>query len=542
MRTPLKIMLKRFALGVFLFLISLLPLREALLGIRFIHKDVDFVFVLFAIAVPHIIRSIAMWTIIRALFLFFKMLAMSRGKVEAAIYKLRKRRWLKNGFYAAVVFLPLLFPVKGGITFAVVANALMNLPYGFSILAVPFVLIGYMDILMALEALIVASFLIHIIRILSIKYGKITPYSKNKVVEEGKKIEFMLESKSPLPLFSFPRLPFKLGSKIRASFLKNSYTVEATGKLNVGYYRFDVVKFEIATFPFFFSTIYKTTTKPISITVLPRIAVKNLVYTKNPYTVREAGDLIKKLTGSSLEFAGIRQFIPGDPPSKIYWKALAKGGDLLTKDFFSPAEDRWILVVDASNPNEKKEEIETMLKFSRAFVELFTRKNVEVSIHLIAPTYSSIGYSTKKKDLLSFIVKHWGEFRHISHEGAREILKEAIGNTDEMEERCKKSGISMSSFLFYTGLVKKPKKVFHWRRKAIFERSMLEFTKTLRKSGKMLVVTPGMSDDLVEQVKKVARTKRCKLLFASPAKIPKAHSYIIDRKTPEKSVWRLMYS
>ena len=543
MRTPLKIMLRRFALGVFLFIVSLMPLRNALLKIKFIDGNMDFLFVLFAIVLPHIIRTIAMGIVISAMFLFFKVIAMSQGKVEASLYKLRKRRWLKNSFYALVVFVPLIFPVRSGVSLASVSNALMTLPYGLNVVAVPFVLLSYMDVLLAFEAFVVASFFIHILRVLSIKYGSITPVVRNKVLEEGKEAEFLLEAKSPFPLFSFPRMPFKMGSQIDARFLKRGYTVRAAGKLSVGYYRFDVLKFEVATFPFFFSTVYKTTSRPVSITVLPRITAKNVVYTKNPYMIKESGDLVKKVTGSSLEFAGIREFIPGDPPSKVYWKALAKGGELLTKDFFSPAEDRWILMIDASNPYAKSQEVESMLKFSRAFVELFTRKNVEVSIQLIAPTYASINYSSKKKDLLSFIIKHWGEFRHISHEGAREILKDAIGRDyEEIEERCKKSGISMSSFLFYTGLVKKPKKVFHWKRGAIIEQSMLEFTKSLRKSGKILFVTPGMPDKLVDKVRKVARARRCALLFAAPVKIPRARSYIIDKKTPERSVWRLMYA
>jgi hypothetical protein len=229
--------------------------------------------------------------------------------------------------------------------------------------------------------------------------------------------------------------------------------------------------------------------------------------------------------------------------ARIWWNGLAKGQGLLTKDFFSPAEDRWILVVDLSNPDVDKELEQALMAFCRGFVEIFTRKDVEVAIHLVSPTYAQVDYTTNKRALLSFLIRHWSEFRNLSHDGARAVLQDAVGrDVQDIEARCKNSGISLSSFLFYSGLLKKPKKLFGWGRRSTFRAAMLELTKGLQKSGKMLVVTPGMPQELVDDVKKVARAKKCALLFASFDRVPRAKSYVIPRKNPEKAAWRLMYA
>ncbi|MBR9679479.1 MAG: DUF58 domain-containing protein, partial [Candidatus Altiarchaeota archaeon] len=443
MREPLSSVVKRFAAGGLLFLVSMLDWRDWLLNIRLADSNLDFALVLFAIALPHLLRAIAIGLMASAAFRFLKFMAMPKAKVEKEIYRLRKKHIIKNAFYVGIALLPLLFPAKSGFTMGAIVIQLMSfIPY-VSFLLSPLLLIGYMDTLLFLEALLVSCFLIHILRILSLRSAQIEPVIKNSVFEEGKPVSFKLRMKSKLPLLSFPQLPFKLESSTSSSLLKNRHELKVSGKLDMGYYRFDVLKFQLASFPFFFSNVYKTTSKPAELTVLPRIKAKNVVYTKNPYMIKESGDLVKRQSGSSLEFSGIREFVPGDPLSKVWWKGLAKSGKMLTKDFYSPSEDRWILVIDASSPETDKEAEENLLRFSRAFIELFTRKDVAISIHLVAPTYSHIGYSSNKRALLSFLIKHWGEFRHISEEGAKEILKDAVGDEyKEIAERCRKSGIS----------------------------------------------------------------------------------------------------
>ncbi|MBR9681264.1 MAG: DUF58 domain-containing protein [Candidatus Altiarchaeota archaeon] len=545
MKRNIRALIGRFFLGMAFFLFSLLPLRTMLMNIRLSDPNADFAFVLFAIAFPHIIRFISIGILSHTIFLMVKIMTMPRSLVERSLYRLRKKKIFKNLVYISIILAMFLFPGKSGTAIQVMANNLFNaLPLGFMVLYPFFIPIGFMDILLFAQAFLIASFLLHVIKILSLRFATIETTMKQKVTDRGKKVKLTIHAKSPLPLISKPVFPFKVKQKSKSSFFGNKYSINIEGDFEVGYYRYDVMKYQIATFPFFFSNVFKATNNPAEFTVLPKIKVKNSLYVKNPFIVRETGDLIKKVSGSSLEFAGIKEFAPGDPPSKIWWKGLAKDPTkLLKKDFFNPAEDRWILMIDLSDPDMKKEDETAILNFSRAFIEIFTRKDIEVAIHLISPTSTFINYSSRKRDLLSFLIKHWVEFKHLSHDGAKLILKDVIGKDSEViEERCRAGGISLSSFLIYSGLMKKPKQFFQWRRKRIVANSLMEITKGLKKSGKMLVVTPGMTEEMVDDIKKVARAKHCRLLFTSFEKIPRAKSYVISRKAPESSVWRLIYA
>lgn len=52
------------------------------------------------------------------------------------------------------------------------------------------------------------------------------------------------------------------------------------------------------------------------------------------------------------EFALLRSYHPGDPPKLIAWKALARGGDLLTKEFQATASaELWLDWLDARAPD-----------------------------------------------------------------------------------------------------------------------------------------------------------------------------------------------
>jgi len=545
MKRNFKPLIRNFIIGMVFFLFSLLPIRQILLNIHLSDPNADFVFVLFAIAAPHIIRMISIGILSYAIFTMVRMMTLPRKLVERSVYRLRKKKFFKNLIYAGIVLVMFLFPGRSGVAIqTIVGNIFGFLPAGFSVLYPFFLPVGFMDVLLFVQAFVVASFLMHLLKIISLRFATITAEVNQKVVDRSRKVKFTLRARSPFPAVPKPILPFKMKLKSKSSFFGNMYELKAEGKMDVGYYRYDVLKFQIATFPFFFSTVFKATNTPAEFTVLPKIKIKNSLYVKNPFIVHETGDLIKKVSGSSLEFAGIKEFSTGDPISKIWWKGLAKNPDhLLKKDFFSSAEDRWVLVVDLSDPGMAKEDETAILNFCRAFIEIFTRKDISVGIHIISPASSFISYSSKKRELLSFLIKHWVEFRHLSSEGARLILKDVIGRDSEVvENRCKSSGISLSSFFIYAGLMKKPKQLFHWRRKAVFKKSMMAFARNLKKSGKILVVTPGMEEELVDEVKKIAAVKKCQLLFTSFERVPKVRSYVMPRKNPEGSVWRLIYA
>jgi len=541
MRGEYRPALRDFGIGSALFFLSILPLKKVLLTFRFSNPDIDFLYVLLILLLPSIFRFLSLTFFTKGAIYLLKLIFLPRWMMEREIYRLVKRSWFKSLFYSSILFLFFLFPFRANHIFMeLIDNMRRALPFYFFPLYFPLYFISYMDIGIFFQSVVVGGFLLHLLKVAGAKRAWIGFHGK-KIFEAGRDVSFEIELGGFM--VPIPQLPFNLKQRIHSDFFKRRVRIEVEGKLPVGYYRFDLLRFVIATFPFFFSTVYRVSNDEIEITVLPKIKMKNYVYPKNPYLVRETGELIKKVSGSSLEFAGIREFQLGDPLSRVWWKSLAKGGKLLSKDFYAPAEDRWILVVDLSAPEIEERERDALLTFVRTFVEIFTRKDVEISIHMITPYYSFIDYSTKKRDLISFITKHLREFQHMSYKGARKVLEDAVdGEVDVMERRSKRGGISLQAMLFYSGVIRRPRKLFYWSRKAAVSDGVAEMVKSVRKSGKIVVVTPKMEKELADMFKRIAISRKCPLIFASFERVPHHRTYLISRENPERSVWRLMYA
>jgi uncharacterized protein (DUF58 family) len=68
---------------------------------------------------------------------------------------------------------------------------------------------------------------------------------------------------------------------------------------------------------------------PLECVVYPRPAASGALPPAPGVGLDEQGELGR----GSDDFAGLRQYRPGDPPKHVYWKAAARGGELLTKQF-----------------------------------------------------------------------------------------------------------------------------------------------------------------------------------------------------------------
>ncbi len=68
---------------------------------------------------------------------------------------------------------------------------------------------------------------------------------------------------------------------------------------------------------------------PLECMVYPRPSAAGALPPAPGGGLDEQGDVGR----GSDDFAGLRQYSPGDPPKHVYWKAAARGGELLTKQF-----------------------------------------------------------------------------------------------------------------------------------------------------------------------------------------------------------------
>ena len=63
-----------------------------------------------------------------------------------------------------------------------------------------------------------------------------------------------------------------------------------------------------------------------------------------------SGDLVTDDGGSGIEFHGVREYRPGDPPGRIDWRRYARAGDLVTVEFAEERSTSVVLLVDAREP------------------------------------------------------------------------------------------------------------------------------------------------------------------------------------------------
>jgi uncharacterized protein (DUF58 family) len=61
---------------------------------------------------------------------------------------------------------------------------------------------------------------------------------------------------------------------------------------------------------------------------------------------------VRRLLEDPLQVAGVRDYVPGDDPRRIHWKATARAGALRSKVFETPALHRLLLLLDVWNYSE----------------------------------------------------------------------------------------------------------------------------------------------------------------------------------------------
>ena len=62
------------------------------------------------------------------------------------------------------------------------------------------------------------------------------------------------------------------------------------------------------------------------------------------------GDVVTDEGGSGIEFHGVREYRPGDPPGRIDWRRYARSGDLVTVEFVEERATSVVVLVDAREP------------------------------------------------------------------------------------------------------------------------------------------------------------------------------------------------
>lgn len=140
---------------------------------------------------------------------------------------------------------------------------------------------------------------------------------------------------------------FADGPLTGAKCLQTSYVIEcpAPGRL-----RFEGVKLRVADLHGFFA--HQTFVRSVNMyRVLPPLADArgHIPALKRHNLIPLMGNHPFRRPGSGSELLDLRDYLPGDPPKMIAWKASARRDRLMTKEFESEVPVRCTLFVDCSN-------------------------------------------------------------------------------------------------------------------------------------------------------------------------------------------------
>lgn len=562
--------IKRTCWGLgFVFLsyaITLLGLKELMLNLRFGYAPVDFMYVLLVAFIPNMIAGIGYGILFSVAFLLIRHMLLPVHMVERH-YMGIKGGGLKKYLFILAVIVVLLFVIPyfmrdnslfGYFLSGIDQSSLQagSAAYGIGeyagavlgplagalalLLNTMFIKPFFLFYSVRPDALVASLFLsalfYHSVMVsFSKKHVRIERHASKHLCQEGEEIAIRTTLRSPFPApnVSLPRCSIA-GGKIKGRENKSRNNISSTRlendetiSLKEGYYNFDIVSIRVFTFPFFHTTIYRVCDENSDVSVVPGLHFKTRAMIQKPSVVRESGSLVKKQLGSSLDFAGMREYCHDDPISRIWWKGLAKYDKLLVKEFHSFGEDRWMLVLDFTNPNLDEEGVRGMLRFARLFIELCTRKDIAIGLSAFSPTFHYVDYNINKKNLLSSLTRVTSPLYEISPRGIELIMQDALGSDFErLKIKCRKKSMTLSMVYSYSGLGKQ-KTFFSWKGENTFRESMKRFFIYMRKSGKIVLVTDGDPKNLgmFKKFKAICVNRHYKYLFV----LTQSRGYMLEQ-------------
>ncbi|MCK4555767.1 MAG: DUF58 domain-containing protein, partial [Candidatus Aenigmarchaeota archaeon] len=382
-------------------------IQDQLMKVHFEGAGADLIYVLAVSFIPSIIYSIMAMLVFHILLSTIKSVILPIHRLEGKYFGLKKRNILLMLGYALVLMFILYDPDHLG-TSSTLSSMLPedifsgsnssglfdSLLYMLSLAFLfPLYVLSPLKIHSIVSGAVYALFIIHILSVRTIQNRSIVQREvSSKISNEGADLAIATRILSRIPVLSF----LSTTAEFRKDGVKSKRTVEShsdflgtqietknTYKLKKGFYSADIVGIRVLTPPFY-TKVFRATDSKADVTVIP--ASKDLPsFHINPSTVNERGSLMSKnVMGSSTDFAGIAEYVPGDPLNRIWWMSLAKTGNLLTKKFYSTGEDNIILAADISDPNPEKKYPGAMLNMMMNLVNICSRKDVSVMIYPIS--------------------------------------------------------------------------------------------------------------------------------------------------------------
>lgn len=202
-----------------------------------------------------------------------------------------------------------------------------------------------------------------------------------------------LYARPPLALARFLRLPWlrrTVGYFIHVA--RRTEAAQQTEQLFETRGRFIIKDFELSTkFPFgFWQRRRRLRVRETEIFIFPQLAdVRDIL----PILLQQAGRFSSARRGGEHDLLGMREYQPSDDLRQIDWKATARTGNLIVREYSAEDERRVTIALDANfenlnstNQNTENSNAELIKRFERgvglatAFATRFTNERIEVRL------------------------------------------------------------------------------------------------------------------------------------------------------------------
>ncbi len=151
---------------------------------------------------------------------------------------------------------------------------------------------------------------------------------------------------------------------------------ERRGRVRLGRLRVE------STFPLGLFTAWTWIHPELECLVYPRPAIRGR---EGPPPDTESGSAHDGRAAGEEDFAGLRAFRPGDPPRRIAWKAWARGGEMLVKEFVGAARAPIMLDIARVPGVNLEDRIARLARWVVDAEERGDRYGLRLETHEVAP-------------------------------------------------------------------------------------------------------------------------------------------------------------
>lgn len=254
--------------------------------------------------------------------------------------------------------------------------------------------------------------------------------------ERGRDVKFTVRFRNTTPLFFFRIEAYFFVADLYGATVSRAMTTLALAPFekydmdfttrfdHIGTYRAGLERVVISDYLRLFSATLEGP-KQSAVQVTPRIVPIERITFSNE-SMLETTKAMRSVFSDSLDYAGVRDYVPGDPLKTIHWKLSARGENYLTRVFEMYTEPGVAVVMDFYGPGKTSPQLMTMfdcvVETALSVARYAQEQGMESEIFYCNRYGEKVRRTSWRKDELAQMISEMPRF---SNDGARAV--DALG-------------------------------------------------------------------------------------------------------------------